>query len=169
MVKENQEKAATNINSFQILEEKDEDLEEARDKAEKTERRVEEEVMETRSGEEQEVQMEAMDEDSVEEMELGELDLDEIKKECDKKSQGYVSRRQLELLQEAIIKTKAQQQLGISSDAQKGSKRKSLEEELKRGRKTNKQRIAEVGVDLIESCQQLMIMATFYEVNKVSQ
>ena len=47
---------------------------------------------------EEEDQIEAIDEDRVEEMELGEMDLDEIEKECDKKGQGYVSRRQLELL-----------------------------------------------------------------------
>ena len=40
-------------------------------------------------------------------MELGELDLDEIEKECEKKGNGYVSRRKLELLQEAIIKTRS--------------------------------------------------------------
>ena len=77
----------------------------------------------------------------MEEMELGEMDLDEIEKECDKKGRGYVSRRQLELLQEAIINTKARQQLGIIMDPQKGSKRKLLEEDMKRGRKTNKKRI----------------------------
>ena len=42
-------------------------------------------------------------------MELGELDLDEIEKEYDKKGKGYVSRRQLELIEEAIIKTKVHQ------------------------------------------------------------
>ena len=45
---------------------------------------------------------EDMEEDFPEEtkdMNLGELDLDEIDKECSKKGKGYVSRRQLELLQ----------------------------------------------------------------------
>lgn len=48
-----------------------------------------------------------MEEDGDEEMELGELDLNEIEKECEKKEKGYVSRKQLELLQEAIIRSKA--------------------------------------------------------------
>ena len=39
-----------------------------------------------------------MEEDGVEDMELGELDIDEIEKECEKRGKGYVSRRQLELL-----------------------------------------------------------------------
>ena len=39
----------------------------------------------------------------------------------------------------------------IEPDPQKGSKRKTPEDELRRGRKTNKQSIAEVGVNLIES------------------
>ena len=56
---------------------------------------------------EQEEQIEAMEEDEAGDMELGELDLDKIEKECEKKGKGYVSRRQLELLQELIIKMKA--------------------------------------------------------------
>ena len=95
--------------------------------------------------------MEVMEEDEGEEMELGELDVDAIKEECKKKGKGYVSRCQIKLLQEAIIRMGAHQYLGIDSDPQKGSKRKSPEEELRRGRKTNKQRIAAIGVKLIES------------------
>ena len=37
--------------------------------------------------------IEAMEEDGAEDMELGELDLDDIEKECEKKGKGYVSRR----------------------------------------------------------------------------
>ena len=40
----------------------------------------------------------------------------------------------------------ALESLGIDLDAQKGSKRKSLEEELRHGRKMNKQRIVAFGV-----------------------
>ena len=111
--------------------------------------------------------MEVMEEDEGEEMELGELDLDMIKEECGKKGKGYVPRLQIELLQEAIIRTGAHQDLGIDPESQKGSKRKSLEEELQRGRKTNKQRIAVDGVKLIESGQYPTIWVAFYEVNKV--
>ena len=53
--------------------------------------------------EEADQQMEGTKEGEGEDMELGELDLDAIEEECRKKGQGYVSRRQLELLQEAII------------------------------------------------------------------
>ena len=43
-------------------------------------------------------QMEGTEEDEGDDMELGELDLDTIEEECGKKGQGYVSRRQIELL-----------------------------------------------------------------------
>ena len=59
--------------------------------------------------------------------------------------------------------------LGIDPDLQKGNKRKSLEEEQGRGRKTKKQRIAEVGVKPIESGKYPMIMMAFSEVSKVYQ
>ena len=95
--------------------------------------------------------MEVMEEDEGGEMELGELDLDAIEEECKKKAKGYVPRRQINILQEVIIKMGAHQDLGIDSDPQKGTKRKFPEEEIRRGRKTNKQRIAAIGVKLIES------------------
>ena len=59
--------------------------------------------------------------------------------------------------------------MGIVVDPHKRRKRKYPEEDLKRGRKTNKQRIVKVGVKLIESGQYLTIMAKFSEVNKVNQ
>ena len=113
--------------------------------------------------------MEGVEEDEGEDMDLGELELDAIEEECRKKGQGYVSRHQLELLQEAIIRTGTVESLGIDPDTQNGSKRKSLEEELHRGRKTNKQRIAALGVHLIESGQYPMIQAAFSEAKKVCQ
>ena len=57
-------------------------------------------------------------------MELGELDLYVLKKECEKEGKGYVSREQLELLQEAIIWSKYHQDLGIKAETQNGGKRK---------------------------------------------
>ena len=111
--------------------------------------------------------MEVIEEDEWEEMELGKLDLDAIEEECGKKGQGYLSRHQIELLQEAIIRIGAHQSLGVDPDPQKGSKRKSLEEELWRGEKMNKQRIAAVSVKLIESGQYPMIGVAFSEVNRV--
>ena len=100
---------------------------------------------------------------------MGDIDLDMIKKECDKAGKGYVPREQIELLQKAIINSKACQELGICMEPQKGSKRKSLEEEQKRRRKSNKQRIAEIGVRLIESSQYPMIWEALFEVSKVTQ
>ena len=113
--------------------------------------------------------MEIVEEAKDEEMELGELDLDAIEAECGKKGKGYVPRRQIELLQEAIIKAGAHPNLGIDPDPQTGYKRKSPEEEKCRGRKSNKQRIAELGVKLIESGQYPTIRVAFSEVSKVSQ
>ena len=113
--------------------------------------------------------MEIVEEEEDEEMELGELDLDAIEAECGKKGKGYVPKRQIELLQEAIIKDGAHPNLGIVPDPQKGNKRKSPKEEQRRGRKTNKQRIAEVGVKLIESGQYPTITMAFSEVSKVYQ
>ena len=81
---------------------------------------------------------------------LGELDLDAIEAECGKKGKGYVSRRQIELLQEAIIKAGAHPNLGIDPDPLTGHKWKPPEEEQRRGRKSIKQHIAEIGVKLIE-------------------
>ena len=54
-------------------------------------------------------------------------------------------------------------------EPQKRSKRKSLEEEQKRGRKLKKQRIAEIGVRLIESGQYPTIQEAFSELSKVTQ
>ena len=113
--------------------------------------------------------MEGTKEEEGDDMELGKLDLDVIEEECGKKCQGYVSWLQIELLQEAIIRTDAHESLGIDPDSQKGSKRKSLEEELRRGSKTNKQCIAVVGVRLIESSQYPTIKAAFFEVKNGCQ
>ena len=84
-------------------------------------------------------------------MELGELELDALEKECEKEGKGYVSHEQLQLLQEANIRSKSHQALGIIVEPQKGGKRKYPKEDMKRGRKTSKQRIVAIGVKLIES------------------
>ena len=83
-------------------------------------------------------QMEIVEEADDEEMELGELDLDAIEEECGKKGKGYVSRRQIKLLQEAIIKAGAHLNLGIDPDPLTGHNQKPLEDEQRRGRKSNK-------------------------------
>ena len=114
-------------------------------------------------------QMEIVEEAEDEEMELSELDLEEIEAECGKKGKGYMPRRQIKLLQEEIIKAGAYLNLGIDPDIQIGHKWKPPEEEQCRGRKSNKQRIAELGVKLIESGQYPTIRVAFSEVSKVSQ
>ena len=60
--------------------------------------------------------MEDDQQDEAEDMDMGELDLDEIEKECERKGKGYVSRCQLELMQEAIIRKKANKQLGVTTE-----------------------------------------------------
>ena len=95
-----------------------------------------------------------MDDDQPEEtedMDLGGLDLDAVEQECNKKGKGFVPSRQIELLQAAILKTRASLHLGIAKEPQIASKRKQPKEGEKRGRKTNKQRIVEVGTRLEES------------------
>ena len=79
--------------------------------------------------------MEIVEEAEDEEMELGELDMDAIEAECGKKGKDYVPRRQIKLLQEAIIKAGAHPNLGIDPDPQTGHKWKPPEEEQCRGRK----------------------------------
>ena len=113
--------------------------------------------------------MEIVEEAKDEEIELGELDLDAIEAECGKKGKGYVPKRQIELLQEAIIKAGAHPNLRIDPNPQTGHKRKPPEEEQCRGRKLNKQCIAEIGVKIIESDQYPTIRAAFSKVSKVSQ
>ena len=54
-------------------------------------------------------------------------------------------------------------------DPQKGSKRKSPEEKLRRLRKTNKQCIAAIGVKFIESGQYPLIREDLSDVNEVCQ
>ena len=113
--------------------------------------------------------MEGTKEDEGEDMDMVKLELDAIEEECRKKGQGYVSRRQLELLHEAIIRTGAVKSLGIDPDPLTGHKQKPPEEEQCRGRKSTKQCIAEIGVKLIESGQYPTIRVAFSEVSKVSQ
>ena len=70
-----------------------------------------------------------MEEDEAEDMDLGDIDLDTVEAECRKASLGYVPLEQIELLQQAIIQSKAHKDLGISVEGQKGSKRKTPKED----------------------------------------
>ena len=58
----------------------------------------------------------AMEADEAEDMELGDLDLDALEAECKKSGSGYVPREHIELLQQAIIRSKAHKDLGISTE-----------------------------------------------------
>ena len=121
------------VNPFEALEEKGGDGGTAEGKEDQE--KLSEQITEMEKEEELQVPIEGMEENEVEEMGLGELDLDAIEAECGKKGKGYVSKRKLELLQEEIIISGAHQDLGIEPDPQKGSKRKTPEDELLRGRK----------------------------------
>ena len=75
----------------------------------------------------------------------------------------------MELLQEAIIKTRAHQQIEIAVDPHKGNKRKHPEEDLRRSRNMNKQRIIEITINIVESGQYTMLIEAFSEVDQVNQ
>ena len=57
-------------------------------------------------------------------MDLGELHLDDIEKACDNLSEGYISAKQITLLQEAIVKMKGVRGLGVVSEPMKGGEGK---------------------------------------------
>ena len=116
-----------------------------------------------------EAQSVSMEAEEAEDMDLGKLDLDSLEEECRKDGSGYVPREQIELLQHAILCSKVHKDLGLRSEGPKGSKRKTPEEDQKWGRKTTKQRIAEIGVMLIESGQYPTIKVAFFEVSRVCQ
>ena len=74
----------------------------------------------------------------MDDIELGKLDLDAIEARCGKKGKEYISRRQIKLPQEEIIKTGSLQDLGIELDPQKGSKRKPQKMNfVEEGKQTN--------------------------------
>ena len=159
------EKSMESNNPFQVLEQEGVGMGEKEERNNTQVIQTEEVREETKDS----IMQDIMEEDEAEEMELGDLDMDVIEEEYEKVGNGYVPREQIELLQKAIINSKARRELGISVEPQKGSKRKSPKEEQKRGRKSNKQRIAEIGVRLIESGQYSVIQEAFFEVSKFTQ
>ena len=102
------EKSLKSNNPFQILEKKGEGMGEKEGWNNTQEIQTEEAREETKDSSMQDI----MEEDEAEEMELG--DLDRIQKECEKARKGCVPREQIELLQKAIINSKARRELGIS-------------------------------------------------------
>ena len=119
--------------------------------------------------EKSEARLVSMEAKEAEDMDLGKLDLDALEAECRKDGSGYIPREQIELLQQAILLSKEHKDLGLRSEGPKGSKRKTPKEDQKWGRKSNKQRIVEIGVMLIKSGQYPTIKATFSKVRRVSQ
>ena len=91
-------------------------------------------------------------------MDIGDLDLEDIEKECSDKAHGYIPQEQVSLLKEAILKAKFSNSLGINSGSFK--EKKSGEDSCKKpGRKYNKHRVADVGRRLVDSGQYLTIHA----------
>ena len=86
---------------------------------------------------------------------MGELDLEGIEKACENLKEGYIPFRQPVLFKEALIKTKGVRSLGVASESMKGGEGKC------RGRRTNAQRIQDVGGILMASRQYPMINEVF--------
>lgn len=99
-------------------------------------------------------------ENNTEEMEIGELDLDGIEKACDNLTEEYIPFEQIALLQEAIIKTKGSWGLGIAPEPMKGGENK------RRGRRSNAQRIREVGGKLMATGKYPTITEAFKAINR---
>lgn len=102
-------------------------------------------------------------------MEIGDLDLDAIELAMADKNKGFVPADQVKLLEEAILKANPRCSLGVEQGQGRENKRKQPESWEKRGRKSNKQRIAEVGNRLIESGQYPTIKAALSSLHKSSQ
>jgi len=77
--------------------------------------------------------------------------LDNIEEACANKGAGYIPFRQVQLLQEAILKLKPTSKLGVGGNTLKEIRKKFKETSTRRGRKTDNQRIKEAGVRMVES------------------
>ena len=108
-------------------------------------------------------------EEEIEDMEIGDLDLDAIEQAAADKEKGFVPVEQVKLLEEAILKANPKRTMGIEQGLGRENKRKQPESAEKRGRKSNRQRIAEVGNRLIESGQYPTIKAALNALRKASQ
>ena len=78
------------------------------------------------------------------------MDLEGIEKECVDVGMGYVPQKHVILLKESILRSWASNQLGISLGSHKEMKRNFKEPTEKSGRKSNKQRVVEVGRHFVE-------------------
>ena len=93
-------------------------------------RSMESEMVDADKSEASSISMEA---EEAEDMDLGELDLDALEAECRKDGSGYVPREQIEILHKRFCGLKVHKDKGLISEGTKGSKRKTLEEDQKRG------------------------------------
>jgi len=107
-------------------------------------------------------------EEDLEDMEIGDLDLDAIEQAAAAKGQGFVPADQVRLLEEAILNATPHRNLGLEQGSGKDNKRKQSEPAERRGRKSNRQRIADVGSRLIESGQYPTIKAALSSLRKAS-
>jgi len=81
-------------------------------------------------------------------MEVGEIDLDEIEQACLNLVEGFIPSQQVTLLRDAIIKVKKVKTLGVNPEQKKDPEGKHKNASDKRGRRSNKQRIIDVGEKL---------------------
>jgi len=107
--------------------------------------------------------------EEIEEMEIGDLDLDAIEKVVADKGKGYILAEQVKLLENAILQTDPSWTMGIEAENGRENKQKHPEPGEKRGRKSNRQRIVEVGNRLIESGQYATIKAALSAIRKITQ
>ena len=92
-------------------------------------RSLETEMMGMEDADKSEARPVSMEAEEAEDMDLGKMDLDALEAECRKDGSRYVPREQIELLQQAILRSKVQKDQGLRSEGSKGSKRKNLEDD----------------------------------------
>ena len=92
-------------------------------------------------------------------MDISELYLEGIEKACFEKDKGYVPKERVSLLKEAIMKAKKSTSLGVNYGSFKEIIKIAEEGGKKPARKSNKQRVADVGRRLVELGQHLRIKA----------
>jgi hypothetical protein len=88
-------------------------------------------------------------------MALGEMDFEGIEKAYENLEDGYIPFRQLALFKESLIKSKGARGSGVFLDPMKGGEGKCM------GRRTNAQRIQDVGGRLMASRQYPVINEVF--------
>ena len=89
--------------------------------------------------------------------------MDGIEKACDNLLEEYIPLEQIDLLQEALIKTKGVRGLGIAPKPMKGGEAK------RRGRRPNAQTIRDVGGKLMATGKYPTLAKAFKAINRFSQ